>query len=223
MWNFGVPYALKYYIDAIVQPGYLFYNERGQPEPLVHGKKMICVTTRAATTPRDDASFDFVENYLRTIFGFVGITDIRSSTSSRWTSPPTSAERRSGRRSATCGPGWRVAPGTASRAPRWTRFRPASSRRSSSIVVVPAHAVARPLLEPRDSRREAPSHAIRVLPRELISPRPRGLRLTVVGRAPERMAAPIRPGQPQYRDAPCRICGSSVEVRQEEREGAGSV
>ena len=24
MWNFGIPYALKYYIDAIVQPGYLF-------------------------------------------------------------------------------------------------------------------------------------------------------------------------------------------------------
>ena len=33
MWNFGIPYALKYYIDAIVQPGYLFqYNELGQPE-----------------------------------------------------------------------------------------------------------------------------------------------------------------------------------------------
>ena len=42
MWNFGVPYALKYYIDAIVQPGYLFrYDEMGFPHGLVHGKRMV--------------------------------------------------------------------------------------------------------------------------------------------------------------------------------------
>ena len=78
MWNFGIPYALRYYIDAIVQPGYLFrYNELGQPEPLVHGRKMICVTTRGGDYSSEMmASFDYVENYLRTIFGFVGITDI---------------------------------------------------------------------------------------------------------------------------------------------------
>ena len=79
MWNFSIPYALKYYIDAIVQPGYLFqYNERGIPEGMVKGKKMICVTSRggdysAATYMH---SFDFVESYLRAIFNFVGITDI---------------------------------------------------------------------------------------------------------------------------------------------------
>lgn len=78
MWNFGIPYALKYYIDAIVQPGYLFrYNELGQPEPLVHGKKMVCVTSRGGDYSGLMAPFDYVENYLRTIFGFVGITDIK--------------------------------------------------------------------------------------------------------------------------------------------------
>jgi len=77
MWNFGIPYALKYYIDAIVQPGYLFrYNELGQPEPLVHGKRMVCVTTRGGDYSGPMASFDYVENYLRAIFGFVGISDI---------------------------------------------------------------------------------------------------------------------------------------------------
>lgn len=80
MWNFGIPYALKYYIDAIVQPGYLFrYNELGVPEGLVLGKKMIVVTSRGGdyspNTPLH--SFDFVEPYLRTIFNFIGITDIR--------------------------------------------------------------------------------------------------------------------------------------------------
>ena len=32
MWNLSIPYALKYYIDAIVQPGYCFsYDEQGAP------------------------------------------------------------------------------------------------------------------------------------------------------------------------------------------------
>jgi FMN-dependent NADH-azoreductase len=78
MWNFGIPYALKYYIDAIVQPGYLFrYNEEGRAEGLVHGKKMLCVTSRGGDYSAGPmTAFDFVENYLRTIFGFVGITDM---------------------------------------------------------------------------------------------------------------------------------------------------
>jgi FMN-dependent NADH-azoreductase len=78
MWNFGIPYALKYYIDAIVQPGYLFrYDEEGRPEGLVKGKKMICVTSRGGDYSSGPLqAFDFVEPYLRTIFGFVGITDI---------------------------------------------------------------------------------------------------------------------------------------------------
>ncbi len=77
MWNFGIPYALKYYIDAIVQPGYLFkYDEQGHPVGLVHGKQMICVTSRGADYSAEPlASLDFVESYLRAIFGLVGITD----------------------------------------------------------------------------------------------------------------------------------------------------
>ena len=78
MWNFGIPYVLKYYIDAIVQPGYLFrYNDQGRPEGLVKNKKMICITSSGGDyTSPPLQSFDFVESYLRTIFGFVGITDI---------------------------------------------------------------------------------------------------------------------------------------------------
>lgn len=79
MWNFGIPYALKYYIDAIVQPGYLFrYDERGIPEGLVKGKKMVCITSRGGDYSAGPLqAYDFVENYLRAIFGFVGITDMR--------------------------------------------------------------------------------------------------------------------------------------------------
>ena len=80
MWNFSIPYALKYYIDAIVQPGYLFrYNENGQAEGLAVGKQMVCITSRggnyAPGTPFHP--YDFQEPYLRAIFGFVGITDMQ--------------------------------------------------------------------------------------------------------------------------------------------------
>lgn len=79
MWNLGIPYALKYYIDCLVQPGYLFrYDETGQLVPLVHGKKMICVTSRGGDySPASPMrAFDFQEPYLRAIFGLTGITDI---------------------------------------------------------------------------------------------------------------------------------------------------
>jgi FMN-dependent NADH-azoreductase len=80
MWNFSIPYVLKYYIDAIIQPRYLFaYNEHGVPVGLVHGKKMVCVTTRGGDyslgTPMN--AYDAQESYLRQIFGFVGITDLQ--------------------------------------------------------------------------------------------------------------------------------------------------
>lgn len=79
MWNFTVPYALKYYIDCIVQPGYLFrYDETGHAIPMVLGKKMICVTSRGGDYSEGSPfqNYDFQETYLRAIFGFIGITDI---------------------------------------------------------------------------------------------------------------------------------------------------
>ncbi len=66
--EFWDPYALKYYIDAIVQPGYLYrYNEQGIPEGLVKGKKMIVVTSRGGDYSENSPlhSLDFVEPYLR--------------------------------------------------------------------------------------------------------------------------------------------------------------
>jgi FMN-dependent NADH-azoreductase len=79
MWNLSIPYALKYYIDCLIQPGYVFrYDTHGVPVPLVTGKKMVCVTSRGGdfgpASPLH--SYDFQEPYLRAIFGFIGITDI---------------------------------------------------------------------------------------------------------------------------------------------------
>ncbi len=79
MWNFTIPYVLKYYIDCIVQPGYVFrYDEMGRPVPMVHGKKMVCVTSRGGDYSPGSPfhPYDFQEPYLRAIFGFIGITDV---------------------------------------------------------------------------------------------------------------------------------------------------
>jgi FMN-dependent NADH-azoreductase len=79
MWNFNIPYLLKQYIDIIIQPKYLFrYTDTGGIEGLVKGKKMTVVTSRGGDySPRSPSrDFDHQEPYLRTIFGFVGITDI---------------------------------------------------------------------------------------------------------------------------------------------------
>jgi FMN-dependent NADH-azoreductase len=79
MWNFSIPYTLKYYIDCIVQPGYLFrFDEKGIPVPLVHGKRLVVVTSSGSDYSPDSPlhALDFHEQYLRAIFAFVGVTDV---------------------------------------------------------------------------------------------------------------------------------------------------
>ncbi len=77
MWNFGIPYKLKHYIDIIVQPKYLFrYTEKGA-EGLIKNKKMVIITSRGGDYSNPEAKgYDLQEPYLRTVFGFVGISDI---------------------------------------------------------------------------------------------------------------------------------------------------
>ncbi len=74
MWNFGIPYPLKHYIDVIAQPRYLFrYTESG-PEGLAKGRKMVIVTSRGGDYSQAPASLvDHESKYLKTIFSFFGI------------------------------------------------------------------------------------------------------------------------------------------------------
>lgn len=77
MWNFTIPYPLKQYIDVIVQPKYLFNYTKTGVEGLAKNKKMIVISSSGGEyRSKEMQPFDFVESYLRTIFGFVGITDI---------------------------------------------------------------------------------------------------------------------------------------------------
>ena len=78
MWNFSIPYKLKHYIDIIIQPKYLFRYTPSGVEGLAKNKKMAVITSRGGDYgPESSArSYDLQEPYLRTIFGFVGVTDI---------------------------------------------------------------------------------------------------------------------------------------------------
>lgn len=83
MYNFTVPSTFKAYIDQIVRVGRTFAFEpedRDAPyKPLVHGKKMFIITACGASGYVAGGSFEaynYQEPYLKTVFGFLGITDI---------------------------------------------------------------------------------------------------------------------------------------------------
>src|SRR6202167_6637779 len=77
MHNFGVPSVLKLWIDQIARVGRTFsYSEKG-PKGLITGKKatFIIATGGIYDAQTRMASFNFVEPYLRSVFGFLGVTD----------------------------------------------------------------------------------------------------------------------------------------------------
>jgi len=77
MHNFGVPSVLKLWIDQIARVGRAFAYAEGRPKGLIVGKKAtFIVATGGFYDPQTQmASFNFVEPYLRSVFGFIGVTD----------------------------------------------------------------------------------------------------------------------------------------------------
>lgn len=81
MWNFGIPYILKHYIDILVQPGYTFrYSPSEGYKGLVTGKPAAAVYARGAAYPPGSESepYDLQKRYLETILGFIGFTNMRA-------------------------------------------------------------------------------------------------------------------------------------------------
>ena len=77
MYNFGIPTQLKAWIDRIAIPGKVFRYGASGPEGLAGGKKAIIASSRGGIYSRGPAAAaDFQEPYLRTMLGFIGITDI---------------------------------------------------------------------------------------------------------------------------------------------------
>ena len=77
MHNFGVPSALKLWIDQIARVGRTFSYADGTPKGLLVGKKatFLIATGGIYDAQTKMASFNFVEPYLRSVFGFFGVKD----------------------------------------------------------------------------------------------------------------------------------------------------
>ncbi|MEO8652620.1 MAG: FMN-dependent NADH-azoreductase [Ramlibacter sp.] len=79
MYNFSVPSQLKAWIDRVAQVGRTFkYTETG-PQGLAGGKTVIVASTRGGVYSTNPAlaGLDHQESYLKTVFGFFGITDLQ--------------------------------------------------------------------------------------------------------------------------------------------------
>jgi FMN-dependent NADH-azoreductase len=74
MYNFSVPSQLKAWIDRVAVAGRTFrYTEKG-PQGLAGGKRVVVASTRGGV--HKGQATDFVEPYLRQVFGFLGIDDV---------------------------------------------------------------------------------------------------------------------------------------------------
>jgi FMN-dependent NADH-azoreductase len=80
MWNFGIPYRLKHYLDVIVQPGLTFsFSPDTGYEGLVTGRPAVLVLARgsAYNTP-ETQGLDMQRPYLEGVFRFIGFSDVRT-------------------------------------------------------------------------------------------------------------------------------------------------
>ena len=79
MWNHGVPYVLKQFIDVISQPGMVFsFDPEKGYTGLVTGKRAVVIYTSAVYGPGRPPAFgtDFQAPYFSGWLAWAGITDI---------------------------------------------------------------------------------------------------------------------------------------------------
>ena len=79
MHNFGVPSVLKLWIDQICRVNRTFAYEDGKPKGLLLGKRAtFLIASGGIYDPGTQmASFNFVEPYLKSVFGFLGVKDTK--------------------------------------------------------------------------------------------------------------------------------------------------
>jgi FMN-dependent NADH-azoreductase len=77
MYNFGIASTLKTWFDYVLRAGMTFrYSEAG-PEGLLKGKRAIVILSRGGLYSEGPAqAMDAQEPHLRTLLGFIGITDV---------------------------------------------------------------------------------------------------------------------------------------------------
>lgn len=83
MWNFGIPYRLKHFIDLVSQKDYLFrFDERGFSGIATAKALLICSRglNFATGTDTPEAEFDHQKSYMLMWLKFIGVTDVRTVT-----------------------------------------------------------------------------------------------------------------------------------------------
>jgi FMN-dependent NADH-azoreductase len=84
MWNSGIPYVLKQFIDVISQPGWLFtFTPEGGYQGIVEGKKAAAIYTSGVYSEGVPIQYgaDFHASFFNDWLRFAGITDV---TQVRW-------------------------------------------------------------------------------------------------------------------------------------------
>lgn len=79
MWNFGVPYKLKQYIDLLSMPGTLFgFEPTTGYIGLLKGKRATAIHTAAIFMPDLPKSYgtNYTSNYLADWLNFAGVEDV---------------------------------------------------------------------------------------------------------------------------------------------------
>jgi len=79
LYNFSIPTQLKSWIDRLAQPGRTFsYTDKGLAG-LATGKTVIVASSRGGIYSASEGgqAMEHQESYLKVIFGFFGITDVR--------------------------------------------------------------------------------------------------------------------------------------------------
>ncbi|WP_419804880.1 FMN-dependent NADH-azoreductase [Terriglobus sp.] len=78
LYNFSIPAVLKAWIDHLVRAGRTFAYVNGAPQGKVHGKKAVIILAKGGDYSESSPmhALDNATPYLRTILGFLGITDV---------------------------------------------------------------------------------------------------------------------------------------------------
>ena len=74
VWNFGIPAALKAWVDLVARAGETFRYTKDGPQGLLTGKRAILALASGGTEV--DSEIDFATPYMRHVLGFIGITDV---------------------------------------------------------------------------------------------------------------------------------------------------
>ena len=80
MWNFGIPYKLKQFIDVLVQPGLAFgFSPDTGYTGLITGKPAAIIYARGGAYGPGTGmeAYDAQSSYMKQVLGFIGFTDIK--------------------------------------------------------------------------------------------------------------------------------------------------